>query len=45
MATPLFPARDAPRSTEEDRFLDAAAREHATTLLLLQAFPAGQLDL
>lgn len=45
MSSPLFPAPDAARASEKQRWLDTAAREHATTLRVLQAFPDDQLHL
>lgn len=43
--SPLFPAPDASRGGEKDLWLETAQREHATTLRVLEAFPADQLEL
>jgi uncharacterized damage-inducible protein DinB len=41
----LFPAPDAKLDTEKDFWLDLAEREHATTVRMLEAYPADGIDL
>jgi hypothetical protein len=41
----MFPAPDARLDTEQAFWLDLAEREHATTVRVLAAYPAGALDL
>jgi uncharacterized damage-inducible protein DinB len=41
----MFPAKGAKRGGEKDVWIEAATREHATTLRVLEAFPADKLDL
>src|SRR6478672_7212041 len=41
----MFPAPDAKLDTEKEFWLDLAEREHATTVRMLQAYPADGLDL
>ena len=41
----MFPAKGSKRETAKDTWLDVYTREHGTTLRVLEAFPAANLDL
>jgi uncharacterized damage-inducible protein DinB len=41
----MFPTKGTKRSTEKEIWLDTAAREHGTTLRVLEGFPPDKLDL
>ena len=41
----MFPAKGSKRGSEKETWLDTAAREHGTTLRVLEGFPADKLDL